>query len=176
MIDKITELLIPIIRGMCTHPEALEITESQSGGVFTITLSPHTADYRILCGKGGRQIRALQFLVNSFELRGGRMMHLALRESFNGKLEDKRDFTYNPEFDCRRAVEIVREFCEILFARKVDITFRRKKDTLKITVETDPARPDEMPTVAALADVFYPYGFRQGCVIKIRSNHEADRS
>jgi predicted RNA-binding protein YlqC (UPF0109 family) len=174
MTNLCVELLSPLIRGMCKSPDELQISELDSDGVTVIVLLPHANDYRILCGKGGRQIRALQFLVNSFELRLGIPMRLELRESSTGARDsESRKFEVNRDFDDRGCMETVRRICDTLFARSCAIHFKRKPAELRIEIITDPKHPEEIPTVAALGDVFYPYGYAQGCIIKIKSNHES---
>jgi len=162
------QLLEPIIRGMCNHPDSLEIQEDDSDDSTKLTLLPHTADYRIICGKQGRQIKALQFLAKALSDRSGngKPMTLELRESFVGDMEEHRPFKPNPKFDPEACKALVQTFVNALFGRAVitHASFNRRRATLHVTIENE---PDESAAVAAMGDVFYPYGYGQGCILKI---------
>lgn len=164
---KIFALMETLVRGMVFYPDELQITDTNG----VITIIPHTADYRLLCGKGGRQIRALKFLVNRMAALAGIKKDLVLEESFEGHERPKQPFKRNDKFDIQACVDLVQQFCAALFAVPVPVT-HEKTDRLRVFIDAN--GKIEIPTVFAMSDAFYTYGYRQGCIVSVKLlKHEA---
>lgn len=159
---KITKAFLPLIRGMCYHRDDLQIKEAGlTDLVFTVF--PHMADYPILCGTGGRQVKALAYLVK----RAGRSMGIAaefrLKESYIGDTEPVRPFQRNPNFSVPELMEVLSEIMMLTLGADQAVS-ELEGEKMKIYIDA----AHEASTVMALADVFYPYGYRNGQIVEIR--------
>lgn len=182
-LHPITEAILPLVKGMCLKPDELshrEIKSSRSPDRLTLIISPHMADFRILCGKGGRQINALRWIVT----RAGRRLKLTvdirLEESYRGEPVTGDPFRFNPDFEKdSKFQEVFGNILKIVFDTVPEFNVVTHGDKTKIFMEVDPNVPDDISTVTALADIFYPFGFRHGRRLEIRPSklpHQAETS
>lgn len=159
-----TKALSDVIRGMCAYPDQCLITETGALLDIGITISPNMADYRVICGKRGRQINALAFLATEAGRNRAESFKIRLEESFRGRDEAVRPFQQDPAFDVERAITLLKRLSAFVFIQEPNIVHERQNDKLMVWIDAN-----EAPAIiSALSDVFYPYGFRKGCIIDIR--------
>lgn len=159
-----TQALSDVIRGMCAYPDQCVVSET--GGLLDIVINicPNMADYRVVCGRNGRQIKALAFLAAEASRHRTEQFKVRLEESFRGRDEQRRDFVQNPAFDETKCLKLLHEILPFVFQTPVAVTHQRQNDKLLIFIDD----PDQPAIVSALSDIFYPYGFRNGCIVDIR--------
>jgi predicted RNA-binding protein YlqC (UPF0109 family) len=160
---NIFELISKVVTGMCCRPNDLVIREEGA----RLVIIPHTSDYRVICGKQGRQIRALKLLVDRMAARAKCQYQIELHDGYSGPHEAIMAFQPNPEFNFAEATLLVSKFLNALFERPIIVKSSIMGHHLVILVD---ANNDELPYIYALGDVFYPYGFRQGCLLKVKPN------
>lgn len=171
-LHPITVAILSLVKGMCLKPDELkhrEIKPSNSPERMTLIISPHMADFRIVCGKGGRQINALRWIVTRVGRRVGLTVDIRLEESYRGEPETGDPFKLNPNFEKESDFSnVFGSILALVFDKAPDFTVVTQGDKTKIFMEVDSNNPDDVSTVTALADIFYPFGFRHGRRIDIR--------
>jgi len=169
--NSLSELLFPLLRGMVTDPQGLKIVEQPPvNRMALIAVTPAAADYRILCGTGGRTIRALSALTSLLGHALGTPARLELRENFQYNQAPNVPFIQNDDFDKRACIDNIKQFCAVLFDREVPITWNpNAPGVLEVWIDADLDDAKEVSTVFALGESFYPYGYRQGTMIKIKT-------
>jgi predicted RNA-binding protein YlqC (UPF0109 family) len=168
----ITKAVVPLIGGICKYKSHLEVKEQVNSGV-TIFLLPHMADYPKVCGSGGRQIKALRFLVKRMGNILGIKAFIDLKESWIGDREDDIPFVRNPDFDEQQAIELLDGFRHLLWPQGFE---NQKISALiegdKMHIYLMPNSDSDVVTINALADVFYTYGYANGRKIVIHDGPE----
>lgn len=160
--------LEPIILGLCRYPDDCQINEHGTDGTLAVTIVPHRADFRIVCGRAGRQIKALKYLAaRAGELRGC-SVELNLEEGLVGAPEPKRDFQQDPEFDVPALIQRIQDAAGAVLGRFVAVEHERSCDRIDVYLEVSPDEAEDIPTVVALADVFYPACVKDGITCKIK--------
>lgn len=170
---RISKLVIPLVEGICKYCDDLEIKERIEGDNVSILVSPHMADYPKLCGQDGRQIKALRFIVKQVGIHLNVIADIDLKESWRGQREEKRPFAFNPDFQEAKAVALLNDFRNELWplsAHEQVMTLREDGDRLHIYLT--PANASDASIIIALADIFYPYGYRNGRKIVIHVGPE----
>lgn len=170
----VTQTLLPVLRGMCYHPEALVVKETADPkGRYDkmIVLEPHVVDGGILNGSDSRQLNAIRRVFWLAFNRFGLNVKTELRDNPEGKRVMGPGFKENPEFEKTTGFTY-------LFASVLNITLdagyvlRRDDDTPDskgrpcTTIRISGADPSD---VAAIADMFWPFGYRNGRIISIRT-------
>lgn len=156
-----------LVSGICHYRSVLKVKETPyASRRITITIEPHMADYRLLCGKNGRQIKALQAIAASASSHADKEYTVSLNESFIGRVDEKQPLKSRDSFDLEAFKRLLVSFTSICFAKPPGLTFRNGGATLKVYV--DAARPEDVSTISALDSICYPYGYRHGKIIEIR--------
>jgi predicted RNA-binding protein YlqC (UPF0109 family) len=171
----ISKIVFPLVEGICKYPEQLEIKERNGTepNSITIVLYPHMADYPKLCGMDGRQIKALRFLVKRMGEKMSIGAELDLKESWNGDRENKTPFEHNPNFDKTAAIELITMFEMAIWPDSFnDRTVKTRQEGDKWHIYLTATKEEDQSLIVALADVFYPYGYRNGCKIVIHAGPE----
>ena len=166
----ITLAFEPLLRGMCSYPGQLVVDqEMDSPTHYILTVSPNRNDFAIICGKKGRQIRALTFLVAEAGRKFGIRAEVELEENYRG---DPRPpitaFSENPNFDENKFLALFGALMELVFPGAVQTDYIRMDDRLKVYIT--PAKPGDDAIINALADVVYVFGYRQGRKIEVRES------
>jgi predicted RNA-binding protein YlqC (UPF0109 family) len=166
----ITQLFLPIILDFCKYPEEMRIEESvdrsdRRWDNLTITVFPHTADYALICGKAGRQISAIKFLVKRAGVLQGLVSELNMEESFVGRRESSGEFHQDPGFDIGRFMRLLGSVCPRVMEHPYEVEHNRNNDKLTVYISTS---TEEAPTIAAINDMLYPWGFRHGMMLNIK--------
>lgn len=171
---KITKAIAPIVFGMCAHPNECVISEDPNDGLLTITVSPHMADYRVICGKAGKTINGLKYIVEKCGQNIGEYATLDLVESFRGDKEDDRPFVFNPDFDEKLMERNINRLVALAFKEPPITEVMRLDDKLKyfIRVKTN----DDVTMLNALDAVIWPYGYNSGQIIEVRNINKKDES
>lgn len=179
-ITPFMKTMLPLLRGICLFPADLKVEEELDGRSITILIYPHTADFRLVCGKDGRQIKALKFLAiqANKKSRVYDRVDVKLEESYFGEAQRAKDYSHNPDFDQIGFQRMLDSILDQVFDEVPHYTIVFREGKMKIYVDTRPGSPTDMPTVTALADLVYPYGFRNGQKIEIRpsSNRNSEIS
>lgn len=175
----ITHIVLPLIEGICKYKEDLQVKERVADNDVSIVLFPHMADYPKLCGKEGRQIKALRFLVKHMGKKIGVNAEIDIKESWHGEREGKSDFEFNPEFDKHEAIKLLDTFRLAIWPDNFgtrDVISNTEGDKLHVYLVS--ISDEDTSLIIALADVFYPYGYRNGrkIVIHIGPNNSEHRT
>lgn len=172
----ITKAFIPIISGMCRHADVLNVTEEMDkadpfdSDTLVITVLPHQADFPVICGTRGRQIKSIKHLVERAGEHFQMEARINLEESMIGSPEPRDKFQQDPEFDVALFERQLREIAVLVFSRIPEIAIERFCDKLRVVVT--PPNPEDLPTIVALADLFYPWGYRKGMIVDIKPPKE----
>lgn len=167
MKHPITKAIAPLILACCAHPEDCRIEEAFHEHQLLITVTPHVADYPIICGKKGKQINALKFVIKAAGESAGIDAALSLEDGFTGRKEPARGFNQNPEFDVPWFVGMVEELLSAATGRPIHIEAERHNDVLNLSADTDIS---EASICKAVESVAYTAAFAQGMIISLRSN------
>lgn len=168
----ITKTLEPWVRGMCSRPEQLVIREQIicDGRVLTIFIAPHQADMGIVCGKGGRQINALRFLIQELGKRSGVETDVKLEQRNIGEREPRKEFVENPNFNEVTFERSFRGLLSSLFGTIPTLTILYRNGKLKVYIRVRDEHPKDIQIVQALADIIYVWGYAHGKKIEIRQS------
>jgi len=169
----LSKAIAPLILGLCRYPADCRILEAVDGSDVAITVIPHRADFKIVCGKSGRQIKAIKYLAARAGQLGGYDAQILLEEGLVGSPEPAREFQQDPQFDVDGLLEQIRRATSLVFDREMPLSFERQCDKIKVYIDADPDDPEEVPSVMALADVFYPAAFKAGMICEIRVRKRA---
>lgn len=164
-----SEILLAIsalIRGICYHESDLRIRENVTDELVDMTFLPHMADLPLLIGKEGRQCKAIRFLCEAIGKTQGVTVKIEFEESYVGQNDPWRPFVPNPEFKRSTFSEVFDPICYLLFRQIPEYHILSNLDRLTVRLE---ALPEDTDVVRALSDAFYPFGFRNGRKIRIRS-------
>lgn len=74
------ELLQFIVKGIVDQPDAVEINESEDGGLINLTLAVDTADMGKVIGKNGQIIRAIRTLLQTAAFKQNKRVQVILQE------------------------------------------------------------------------------------------------
>lgn len=157
--------IFALIQSICYHPNDLKASEKVSNGRVEIEFHPHMGDIPILIGREGRQYKAIRYLAESI----GRLHHqdvsIEIEESYVGK-QERREFVEDPKFSVEPLLDV------LLHVARAALGFVPKYEVIanpeKVTVALDlPVAHNGI--VVALADAFYPYGYRHGRKVRIRN-------
>lgn len=58
------ELITYILKGICSHPDKVEVTKEEDNGLTILTISAEDEDIGRIIGRGGKNIKALQTLIS----------------------------------------------------------------------------------------------------------------
>jgi hypothetical protein len=75
-------------------------------------------------------------------------------------------YVRNPNFNQDQFLNLLSNVLEMVFTNPTPIEIKEQDERIKVYVRACEA--DDMPTIAAMGDLFYPYGIRQGQKIEIR--------
>jgi predicted RNA-binding protein YlqC (UPF0109 family) len=160
----ITEALVTLVKGMCSHPEELDIEEKQTSGRLIIDFAAHSADAPVLIGRLGRQATALKFLASEMGNRAGMKVDLQIRDNYRGVREPLRDFTHNPNFKNEDFTAVLNPVLEMALGSVPQMEFREEAKGTSLILDI----PREKSTIAqAIANAFYPFAIRKGRKIRI---------
>lgn len=166
----LAQALGPLVLNLCRYPEDCCLVERVDGAVVDLVITPNRADFRVICGKGGRQIKALKY----FAKRMGELSHpffygeVHLEEGVTGTPEPVRPFVQDPEFDVSALLSDIHSAAFQVMGRIVPFTHERHCDKLFVEFAVDPNDPEDVPAVLCLSDLFYPATFRRGMLCEIR--------
>lgn len=162
----VTKTFARLLKGLMRDPQS-SLTAKFNGDTLHLYAKAQRGDYPVLSGAKGRCVEALEFLAEA----AGAKFHLL--ESFSGDPAEHRPFEQNPTFDLEAAVKLVGDFCSLLFPHPLayPLEYERKNDLAIIRLPATGV--DDEILIRALDNVFYPYGFAQGMILKIRPAKEA---
>jgi len=167
--NPITKAIHSLVEGMCEHRSTLNIEEIETDDSLLVTIRPNTADTPLLVGKQGAGIKALEWLVEKAGNLAGKKCFVTLENSFTGKTGSFQPFIANEQFDLEVLKRLLFQWLSIVFDKPVGMNFRNgKPNELKVFLNPENFTVDDEVTIRALAQVFYPYGYRNGCIVKIR--------
>lgn len=158
-----SDFLTEIVQGMCFYPcSCLYRPPDQIVPAHTLVVRPNMADFRLVCGRGGRQIRALQFLGHA----AGLKVHLD--ESMEGKPE-KREFKADPEFPPDRLLDLLDRFSKLYLEFQPDWRIVRDGPDRMLACPSEVQLEADRVLIDAFADLLWPWGYRNGCQIDLKS-------
>lgn len=167
--NPITKAMKSLLEGMCEFPKSLEIVEVETDDTLMIQILPHTADTPLIVGKGGAGVRALEWLGERAGKLAGKRCLVALDNSFEGRTQNgSQPFSYNSQFDVDALKRLLNTWTTLVFSGPVGMTMETKHNQLKIYLDPHNGEAEDPATIRALAQVFYPYAFRSGGIVKIR--------
>ena len=168
----VTRTILPVLLGMCSEPDKLVVTETEDPKreyQKIIVIKPSRTDAGVLYGGASRQILAIQHVFATAFARCGIKAKAKIEQSYEGEKNPLPRYRFNPEFE--RTSNFTHVFAKVLNAvfdkppliERKEVMDRDSGDPcLVVIVHGDAAE------VSALADMFYPFGIRQGMKLKIR--------
>lgn len=168
----VTQTLLPVLKGMCYEPELLSVSEvpdPQGNFEKLVIIVPSATDAGILNGAGKRQSTAIRNVFDAAFRRSGIKAEARIHDG-GGTKRRLGNFSPNPNFE--RDTGFNR-----LLASVLNITFEQPPRIIRNSEELDHATgfpcqviviEGEPVIISAIADMFYPFGIRQGKKLKIR--------
>lgn len=160
----ITALVDKLVRGICLYPDQAKVEESFQGSDLTITLTPSKTDYGALCGRQGRVIKSLNWLVEEAGRFHGIGAGVKLVDSFVGTAE-RRAFVPEPNFDNKKLEQFLQDWLRFLVDGRPMVMVKPSLClSCTTTVKISGA---EGIVVSALDEVFRPYCMRSGRRVRL---------
>jgi predicted RNA-binding protein YlqC (UPF0109 family) len=167
--NPITRAVSQLVSGICNYPNSLKIVDVETDDALVLTIYPHTADTRLLVGKRGQTIKALEWLGSRAGRMVGKRCFIGLENSFDGENGDEAKFVPNDQFDVDGLKRLMSAWLALVFPKSVGMDFRNSVDgELRIYLKPEDYTSDDAVVIRALTEVFYPYGMNNGCVVKVR--------
>lgn len=168
----ITQVIAQLLYGIVRHPEELIVSEEsfmspKYGPHLGINVLPHMADYAVLCGRGGRQINALKFIVAMMGIRLKVVADIDLKQTFIGQQGKTQPFVPSKTFNEVEAFSLIDGLREKLWDNYKEMATQVIREPEKIHIVIKPSSSSDIPVIEALADVIYPYGVRCGRKLNI---------
>lgn len=160
-----------LVRSIVRYPAYCDVKHELENNHLDIFVIPHRADYKIVNGRQGRVIQALKELVRVAGANQGLSSEIHLEEGRTGDREPAADFVQDPAFRTEVAVFELKKWLNLLFCHTVQFTAHRDNDLLVFHVGVN-GDNDSRALVAALSNVFYAYGWRKGCIIKVEARKQ----
>lgn len=160
-----------LVRSIVRYPSQCDIKHELDGNRLDIFVIPHRADYKIVNGRQGRVIQALKELVRIAGANQGLTAQIHLEEGRTGDREPATDFVQDPTFRTEVALNELRKWLNLVFNHTVPFNASRDNDLLTFKVHAN-GDNDSCALVAALSNVFYAYGWRKGCIIKVEARKQ----
>jgi predicted RNA-binding protein YlqC (UPF0109 family) len=162
-LHPITRVLATVAKACCYHPDDFEVFEVLQSGMLTVKLCPHMGDIRLLIGADGRQSRAYNYLADVMARRHGlEEGQCYIEESYLGEREE-RSIEFNPEFTPDAFLEALTPVVRLALGLPVH-SIDAEGQTYKAFVD---APEEDVATVAAIGDVLFPLGRRNGVRAKV---------
>jgi hypothetical protein len=60
-----------LVKGIVDHPEEIKIDEEEENSKITLIINTHPEDLGKVIGREGRTIRAINYLLNVYEIKNG---------------------------------------------------------------------------------------------------------
>ena len=164
----VTEIITEILNGICIKTNALKVDESFVDKNLRIEASCHPDDYRIVVGRGGARIKAIQFIAmlagQEFKIK----CEFNLCASVQRPSPNKDVFTAAKNFDSEPLAAFVKRVCEAIGI------------TDEINTADDPFRSatifhiksrnsDQELAVHCLHEIFFSHGYKIGRRIEIKN-------
>lgn len=172
--NTFTKAVHQIVEGMCQRRTDLKITEVESDSALVITIFPHAHDTRLLVGKAGRTIKALEFLAEHAGVLANKRYFLSLEDSYVGKVGEDVRPPANPDFDVDALKRLVSQWTGLVFRDRVGMEFRIEGGEIKVYLTPKEDRSDNVMVIRALDTLFFQYGIGNGCVVKIKPPMNGD--
>lgn len=163
----VTKILSEVIIETALYPNIMRITEKRGSNGVVIEVYPHTADYPILVGKGGRQINAYRKICEIAGKYLKQEISFNVLETFIGQREAPRDTPFNPRFD----VEIPKSRIVGLLAATAapidskDIIVDQSHDRLNFGIPIAANDYETQVLIRAINDIMWPWAKRHGVKI-----------
>lgn len=166
----LSQAVYQLLKGYCAFRESLVVEEVITEGRLNITVKPHMADFRLICGKGGRVIKALQFLVQLAGDNKSENYHVELQESYLGKPEEQKNghFKFDPHFNVDKFKRLLVTWCGLVFERTPGMTVKENGDKLRIYLIPKSNLTIATSLVRAIDEVFYVHAIGMGRIVEIR--------
>lgn len=164
----ITKAVYQLVDGMCQHPGTIKLEEVGDPNHVRMILRPSVADIKVIVGKAGAGVKSLTWLVERAGAIAGKHYQIEVEDDFYGKDNGPQPFVSDPKFHLDAFKRLLAEWTAMVFPGPVGMSFRKIGRDLRVNLEPRDGSPDDVTTIRALSQVFYPYGYRQGCIIKIR--------
>jgi len=175
--EPLFQVLTEIVEVICRrHLEDLRIFSEKVGGVETLVVMPHAADYPRLVGKHGGQVNAVNYLVQKAAATLREPIGFSLRESFIGDREPVEAFAFNQDFDVALFHNRLERLAELASGQPWKFRVTPVGDILVVSTPTE--RNGQTETfLAALEAVFKPYAYGSGRKLQLKPqylNHDRE--
>lgn len=165
--SPIANALNPVLHAICRDKEDYSLMEHQNGHTLRLGCLVSLDDYRILVGKQGRTIHAIQRIVKRAGERGQCDAEFTLRNNTKGLTIKVHQFVANSRFDEGTFATRLSAMCGVL---ELDISESKVGydggEKMVVTIPT--TNMEDTATVKDLADLFFPYGYTLGRRIDIK--------
>lgn len=163
----ITAAIRPIIAGSCRDKSLLRIEEFSADHQLTINVFAALDDYRVLVGKGGRTVSAVQRLTR----RAGELSRLN-RVQYNvdaaqqGEGGGSHGFVFNPNFNEWEFSGVFVKLCLVIGLDSKTIKIQSDPDG-KLRVYVTAKNAADYDSIVDLNNMVYPMGYTMGRKISV---------
>lgn len=165
----VTELIGEIIRGICLVPEKVRVTEVFSEKKLRIELRASIDDHRIIVGRNGSRIQALQVIAQRAGEGFGVQASVQLLPPLSGRPSPNSNvFTPDERFDEKALLRFVGDVCEKTNCGVISSVSRDESKSLTTITITGHKKTDDI-VIHSMHEIFFSYGFKIGRRIKIES-------
>lgn len=170
----ITRALKPVLHGICRDSLRLKISESLTPNHLAISVVAALDDYRILVGKGGRNINAIQRIVRwAGEQTGLGQAHFELQcENLDAIGHAFHEFAFNPDFDEVLFLNLLKDVCAAVGIDASRSVIQLDPDR-KVRVFVPARNLTEQELLADISLLFYSLGFRMGRKIDLKAVNDS---
>lgn len=163
----ITAAIRPIIAGSCRDKALLRIEEVSVDRQLTINVFAALDDYRVLIGRGGRTVCAVQRLLRrAGELSGLGIVQYHVETIQQGEGSGLHGFVFNKDFNEWDFSELFVKLCLVVGLDSKSVKIKSDPD-LKLRVYVNVKNAADYDSIVDLNNMIYCYGYTQGRKISV---------
>ena len=163
----IARALHTILTGICREPDDLELLECRNGKKTIISCKSGNNDYRILVGREGKTVHAIQRIVTRAGRESGHWLQFDLLTNGVGDNPTLKPFVANPNFNEAIFIRLLKD---LLAAAGVDSAgLEMRKDPTRLHALVPAKSIEDRATLSDCNTLFFAWGYRQGRKISIHS-------
>lgn len=153
-----------MILACCREPDLLQFNEHLDGDILELTIVASSDDYRVLVGRTGRTIKAIERYVQRAARRQEVKASVALKLGKNSNGVNIHHFHEDPNFDEQTFVSLL---SQLTFLAGITAAPSIRLADKILTVEFETTDSEEKAAIYDLHEIFYPMGYKGGRRIRI---------
>lgn len=165
----ITRALQPVLHGICREKGKLDVSETLYRDGLAIKATAALDDYRILVGKGGRTVNALQRLMRRAGERAKlRESVFALATSETGNGNGSHEFVFNPDFNDVKFSKLLKDVCAVVGIDTGNAQIQLDPDK-KVRVFVQARNLTEQEMLSDIGLIFFSLGYSMGRRVDVKA-------